>query len=114
MRFRSAVIGATSIIMLATGSALAMECPEHIAAAEQHVEQVARDVRGMAGMMTPEATMWVLSLLDKARLLLDEARTGHESAQNPYDHALAMANADSALAFAKVADILHFEAMIDH
>jgi hypothetical protein len=114
MRFWSVVIGVHAGVLLAAGNAFATECPEHIATAEQRIEQVARDVRGMAGMLAPEAAAWLASLLDQARALLNEARTGHESAQNPYDHALAIANADSALAFAEVADTLHAKVMIDH
>ena len=108
---KSAIIGAVASLLLGTGGALAFECPQHIAAAEQQIAKLIADMQGMEGRMPPESMMQVASLLGNARMLLADAQSNHGAAEGPLDHALSLANADSALAYATAADILHFRFM---
>jgi hypothetical protein len=53
----------------------------------------------------------VHSLLDDAKMILAGAKHNHEKPQGTYDHARAIAKADTALGHARAADILHFKMM---
>jgi len=96
------------------GVASAFECPAHIATAETEIDRVSFAIRDMADMLPVSALAQTKTLLDEARVLLAKAQAGHEAAAQPYDHALSIAYANSALAYATAADKLHLQVMDPH
>lgn len=89
----------------------AFECPQHFEAAQSVIDKVTEDMEGMEKMMTREDMVLVHALLDDAKMLLEGARHNHEKPQGRFDHARAIAKADSAKGYATAADILHFQMM---
>jgi len=104
-------VSTTVAMLLSSSSAFSFECPQHIATAEQQIAKVMADMEGMQAMMSPEDMLLVHVLLDDARMLLEGARHNHDMPQGAFDHARAIAKADSALGQATAADILHFQLM---
>ena len=91
--------------------AQAFECPKHIAAAEAAVNKVAEEMKKikpvMDAMMDKTEMSVVHSLLANARIMVAVARRSHEKPVGPYDHARAIAKADSARGYAEATAILH-------
>ena len=87
------------------------ECPQHFAEAQAAIDKVAEDMKGMSENVSKADHALVHSLLDDAKMLLAGAHHNHEKPQGAYDHARAIAKADSALGYARAADILHFKMM---
>ena len=93
-------------------SAQAFECPKHFAAAQAAIDKVVGDMKGDMSKRMPKADMaQVHMLLDDAKMLLAGAKHNHEKPQGRLDHARAIAKADSALGYAKAADVFHFALM---
>ena len=65
----------------------------------------------MSKKMRKEDMALVHALLDDAKSRLASAKHNHEKPQGRFDHARALAKADSALAYATAADIFHFKLM---
>ncbi len=93
-------------------SAQAFGCPKAIGAAQDVIDKVKGDMKGdMSKRMAKADMAQVHMLLDDAKMLLAGAKHNHEKPQGRLDHARAIAKADSALGYARAADILHFELM---
>ncbi len=93
-------------------SAQAFGCPGHFAAAQAAIDKVKGDMKGDMSKRMPKADMaQVHMLLDDAKMILAGAKHNHEKPQGRFDHARAIAKADSALGYAKAADIFHFYLM---
>ncbi len=89
----------------------AFECPKHFQAAQDKIDKVAADMKGMKDKMPKEKHALVHAMLDDAKMRLASARHNHEKPQGLYDHARALAKADAALGYASAADQLHFKYM---
>ncbi len=90
----------------------AFECPKHFKAAQAAIDKVMGDMGGeMSKMMKKEEVTLVHALLDDAKTLLSGAKHNHEKPQRIYDHARAIAKADSARGYALAADIYHWKLM---
>ena len=94
------------------GAASAFECPGHFAEAQALIDKVTADMGGEMSKQMPKVQMGLVhALLDDAKTRLNSAVHNHEKPQGVYDHARAIAKADSALGYARAADILHFKYM---
>ena len=93
------------------GAASAFECPAHFAEAQAMIDKVTADMKGMSESMPKEKMALVHALLDDAKMNLGSGIHNHEKPQGLYDHARAIAKADSALGHARAADLLHFKYM---
>ncbi len=103
---------ATLVFLLPWGTAQAFECPGHFAKAQAAIDKVMEDMKGdMSKKMRKEDMALVHALLDDAKSRLASAKHNHEKPQGRFDHARALAKADSALAYATAADIFHFKLM---
>ncbi len=92
--------------------ALAFECPKHFKEAQAAIDKVTGDMTPqMKKMMKKDEMALVHALLDDAKMLLRAAKHNHEKPQGKYDHARAIAKADSARGYAVAADILHWKYM---
>ncbi len=93
-------------------SVQAYGCPKAIGAAQDVIDKVKGDMGGdMSKQMPKEQMALVHGLLDDAKMILAGAKHNHEKPQGRIDHARAIAKADSALGYARAADILHFDLM---
>ena len=103
---------ATLVFLLPWGTAQAFECPGHFTKAQAAIDKVMEDMKGdMSKKMRKEDMALVHALLDDAKSRLASAKHNHEKPQGRFDHARALAKADSALAYATAADIFHFKLM---
>lgn len=113
--FQTLTVAATAVVAmlaLSGGSAVAFECPKHFADTQALIDKVAGDMGGeMSKKMPKEQMALVHSLLDEAKMLLAGAKHNHEKPQGAYDHARAIAKADSAHGYARAADIFYFKLM---
>ncbi len=103
-----------SVVLLGIQSpvALAFECPKHFNEAQAAIDKVKGDMTPeMMKMMKKEDKALVHALLDDAKMLLAGAKHNHEKPQGKYDHARAIAKADSARGYAVAADIFHWKLM---
>ncbi len=111
----SAMSLAVALLFMPQG-AQAFECPKHFAKAQAAIDKVLEDMKGemskrmvKAGMAADMAL--VHALLDDAKMVLAGAKHNHAKPQGAYDHARAIAKAETALASATAADIFHFKLM---
>ncbi len=103
---------ATLVFLLPLGSAQAFECPKHFAEAQAAIDKVTEDMKGAMSKKMPKREMALVhALLDDAKSLLASAKHNHEKPQGLYDHARAIAKADSARGYAVAADMFHFKLM---
>ena len=107
---RAAMMAIVSVALLIPFSAYAFECPKHFKAAQQAIDKVTQDMKGME-MMPKEQVALAHALLDDAKTWLKSAKHNHEKPQGLYDHARAIAKADAARGSALAADLLHFRYM---
>ena len=96
--------------LLISSNSYAFECPKHFKAAQQAIDKITQDMKGM-GMMPKNQIALVHAMLDDAKTLLQSAMHNHKKPQGLYDHARAIAKADAARGQAFAADILHFRYM---
>ena len=107
-----AASAATLMILMPWSAAQAFECPKHFAEAQAAIDKVTEDMKGdMSKKMPKEEMALVHALLDDAKSRLASAKHNHEKPQGMYDHARAIAKADSARGYAVAADIFHFKLM---
>ncbi len=97
-------------------TAEAIECPKHFAKAQAAIDKVLEDMKGEMSKRMAKAGMaadvtLVHALLDDAKMVLAGAKHNHAKPQGLYDHARAIAKANTALASATAADIFHFNLM---
>ncbi len=103
---------ATSLALLIPANAGAFECPKHFKEAQAAIDKVKGDMTPeMMKMMKKEDKALVHSLLDDAKMFLAGAKHNHEKPQGKYDHARAIAKADTARGYAVAADIFHWKLM---
>ena len=109
-------LGVTIGCVLATytPSAAAFECPKHITEAQSVIDKVTEDMEGMGDSMDKTKMALVHALLDDAKMLLAGAEHNHEKPQGQFDHARAIAKADSARGHATAADLLHLKLMMQN
>ena len=108
---RTAVLAAAFTVAFG-GAAAAFGCPASIDEAQAMIDKVTADMGGeMSKSMPKEQMALVHALLDDAKMLLGSGIHNHEKPQGVYDHARAIAKADSALGYARAADLLHFKYM---
>ena len=100
-----------ALVMQTPWSAQAFECPKHLAAAQVAIDKVVADMEADTPWKRTEDKALVHALLDDAKSRLASAKQSHENSQDAYDHARAIAQADSALGYAKATDIFHFHLM---
>jgi hypothetical protein len=97
--------------LLVAQGASAFECPKHFAEAQGAIDKVSADMKA-AGDKVAKADMALIhALLDDAKTLLTSAEHNHAKPQGKYDHARAIAKADSATAYAGAADLYLGKAM---
>ena len=106
----AAMMTTFSVALLIPFGAYAFECPKHFKAAQQAIDKVIQDMKGME-MMPKEQVALAHALLDDAKTWLQSAKHNHEKPQGLYDHARAIAKADAARGSALAADLLHFRYM---
>lgn len=108
MRLTGALAG---VLMLGCAAdAAAFECGEHFAAAEEAIDKVVNDMKGMA-MMDMAEMKASRHLLEHARKMLAEAKKDHANAKTAGEHALAIGKAEAAIGYATAADIYHWKVM---
>ena len=111
IRWLPALLAAGAMMSVSQG-AQAFECPKHFAEAQAAIDKVVADMGGkMSKMMPKEQMALVHSLLDDAKMRLAGAKHNHDKPQGAYDHARAIAKADSARGYAVAADIFHWKLM---
>ncbi len=84
--------------------AQAFECPKHFEAAQDAID-AANDA--MIGLKTDIHMIRGHMLLDDAKMLLSAAEHNHAKPQNKYDHARAIAKANTAKGYAMAAEIYY-------
>ncbi len=94
---------ALTVLLGFSGTVAAFDCPNQIASAQSSIDKAKH--AGM-GMSNTDQMKQVNMLLDDAKMLLQEAKHNHGMAQNKLDHALSMAKAGSAKAYADAAAVL--------
>ncbi len=108
---RTAVLAAAFTVAFG-GAASAFGCPGHISEAQAMIDKVTADMGGEMSKSMPKVQIILVHvLLDDAKMRLNSAIHNHEKSRGVYDHARAIAKADSALGYARAADILHFDYM---
>ncbi len=96
----------SALALFSATAAQAFECPGHFKAAEEEIARVSQMLEASGDMVAQADRALVHALLDDAKALLAAARHNHEKPQGKYDHARALAKADSALAYARAAGML--------
>ena len=115
MKLLFAVISLSSIMVLPQ-VANAFECPKRFNAAQAAIDKVVGDMKGKMSKamaktnMKPQMAL-IHSLLDDAKMVLAGAKHNHAKPQGVYDHARAIAKAETARGYAVAADIYHFKMM---
>lgn len=87
------------------GATAAFECPRHFADVQALIDRVGASVDRARDCMDWQSIALVHGLLDDARMLLESAKRDHQRPQAPWDHARAFAKADTALGYARAAQI---------
>ena len=88
------------------GATAAFECPRHFSEVQALIDRVGASVDRARDRMAWHSIALVHGLLDDARMQLEAARRDHERPQGPWDHARAFAKADTALGYARAAQIV--------
>ncbi|MCH8105278.1 MAG: hypothetical protein IIC58_07225 [Proteobacteria bacterium] len=87
-----------------TSASWAFSCPGHFKASQATIDSA---TTAMKAMTDKGKAGLVHTLLDDAKMLLNSAKHHHEKpAAGGYDHARALAKADSAKAYAEAAEVL--------
>lgn len=100
------MVMAVGILAVLLGFALpaaSFECPVHFTQAQAAIDQATAAMKQL-----PKGNKMALvhALLDDAKTLLHAAKHNHEKPQGTYDHARAIAKADSAQGYAKAAELM--------
>ena len=108
---RLLTIPIVGFVLPMSGGASAFECPKHFAQAQEAIEKTAEQLEGMKKimpeMMNEKEMATIHSLLANAKILLSGARQSHERNLGPYDHAYAIAKADSSRGYALATGVVH-------
>jgi hypothetical protein len=108
------VLVGTAAILAATltGPAWAgsLDCAKHLQAAEQAIDKVVEDMKGME-MMPKSQLADVDALLNVARKFVADSHGDCDQARADLDRARALAQADAAKGYAVAADMLHWQYM---
>jgi hypothetical protein len=88
----------------------ALDCAKPVQQAQQAIDKVTEDMKGM-DKMPKEQLVQIRALLDDAKMLLDGARHNCDKPQTDYDLARAVARAEAARGSADAADMLHWHLM---
>lgn len=100
----SAAIGTIAVTLGAVGTASAFECPKHFGEADAAIERATRAMNAM-----PDSTDkgLVHALIDDAKTWLHSGKHNHEKpAAGKFDHARAIAKAQSAIGYAMAAELM--------
>jgi hypothetical protein len=87
-----------------------IDCAKHLQTAQGAIDKVTEDMKGME-TMPKDQLLYVQTLLDDAKMLLDGARHNCEQPRADYDRARAIAKAEAARGSAEAADVLHWHFM---
>ena len=96
-------IGAIGLTLSMALPVWAFECPKHFADAQAAID---RATAAMQEGPKGEKMALVHTLIDDAKMLLMSGKHNHEKPQGTYDHARAIAKADSAHGYAGAAELL--------
>ena len=110
---RKPIVFATAfgVALLVAQGAYAFECPKHFTEAQAAIDKTSANMKA-AGDKVAKADMALIhALLDDAKTLLTSAEHNHAKPQGKFDHARAIAKADSATAYAGAADLYLGKAM---
>ncbi len=91
--------------------ALAFDCPNRFKSAQAAIDKATKGMKGMSKMMPKSTMALVHALIDDAKAALTSAKHNHAKPQGAYDHARAIAKAETARGYAEAADIYHFKLM---
>ena len=104
MKYYLLLASLTFVLLGFSNPASAFECPRHFKATQAAIDSA---TQAMAGVKDGQMKGLVHTLIDESKMLLSGAKHNHaKPAAGKYDHARSIAKADSALAFAKSAEIL--------
>ncbi|MFQ5847809.1 MAG: hypothetical protein ACE5IQ_09115 [Candidatus Methylomirabilales bacterium] len=91
------------VVLLSAPVAFAFECPKHFKEAQGAIDQAAAAMK----KLPKEKQGIVHTLIDDAKMLLTSAKHNHKKpAAGKYDHARAIAKAESAKGYAVAAEML--------
>ncbi|MBE0623770.1 MAG: hypothetical protein IH606_03050 [Burkholderiales bacterium] len=110
---RRVLVGTAAILAATlTGPAWAgsLDCAKHLQAAEQAIDKVVEDMKGME-MMPKSQLADVDALLNVARKFVADSHGDCDQARADLDRARALAQADAAKGYALAADMLHWQYM---
>jgi hypothetical protein len=105
-----AAVFAATILPLPAAAQPALDCAKPVQQAEQAIDKVTEDMKGME-KMPKDQLVQIRALLDDAKMLLDGARHNCDRPQADYDVARAIARAEAARGSADAADMLHWHFM---
>ncbi len=105
------VVVALAFVAAFSAPALAFECPKHFKTAQAAIDKATKGMKGMPKMMPKKDMALVHALIDDAKTALTSAKHNHAKPQGAYDHARAIAKAETARGYAEAADIYHFKLM---
>jgi hypothetical protein len=92
------------------GRAEGLDCGKYVRGAQQAIDKVRNDMKGMQYMPRDELVQ-VYTLLADARMFLDAARGSCDRPESDFDQARAIAKAEAARGSAEAADVLRFHLM---
>ena len=101
-----ALIASNAAVVGAEG----LDCGKYVGSAQQAIDKVTEDMKGMEHMPKDQLVQ-LHTLLADARMFLDAARQSCERPENDFDRARAIAKAEAARGSAEAADVLHFHLM---
>jgi hypothetical protein len=111
MRFAlPTVLFVVTILPSPAGAQAALDCAKPVQQAQQAIDKVSEDMKGM-DKMPKDQLVQIHALLDDAKMLLDGARHNCDKPQADYDLARAIARAEAARGSADAADMLHWHFM---
>jgi hypothetical protein len=105
-----AVLFAATVLPLSAAAQPALDCAKPVQQAQQAIDKVTEDMKGMEKMPKDQLAE-IHALLDDAKMLLDGARHNCDKPQTDYDLARAIAKGEAARGSADAADMLHWHFM---
>ncbi len=97
------ILGGTAFLPQAAN---AFDCTNRFEAAKAAIDKVAADMKAVSGKVSKSDMALVHALLDDAKSMLSGARHNHEKPQGLYDHARAIAKAETARGHAEAAGMM--------
>jgi hypothetical protein len=105
-----AIMLATLVCPRPAAAQPALDCAKPVQQAQQAIDKVTEDMKGME-KMPKEQLVQIHALLDDAKMQLDGARHNCDKPRADYDLARAVAKAEAARGSADAADMLHWHYM---